>query len=568
MGKKKKYVLGTAAALAGTYAVLDAIAKRQRAQSTYEGQPEEKNPLEGKKVVFVEDDNDPENADGVRGHLEAVGTEEVKRSTYDRVVKRGIDKFLAFGGLVMLSPVFLVTSIAIKVEDPGPVFFTQKRVGENKKYFKLHKFRSMKMDTPHDVPTHMLANPDQYITRVGKFIRAHSIDELPQIWDIFVGNMSVIGPRPALWNQDKLTALRDQYDANNIKPGLTGWAQINGRDELELEDKARLDGEYVRNESLAMDAKCFLESLHVFGKDDSIVEGGTGEIAKEKGFAENADNIDYSDKKFSVLMSVYNKENPEFFDQALNSILVKQSLVPNELVLICDGPLTSELDNIIENYQQRFPDIVKVTRLEKNGGLGNALKVGLPLCSYDLVARADSDDICCPNRFEKQIAYMIAHPEVGILSSYIDEFDSDPSNPIDTKKLPVTHKELVKLARFRNPINHMAVMYRKHLILGIGGYRQIQYVEDYDLWIRAIANGIELANIPEVLIHARIGAGMIDRRGSKAYIQSWKSLCDYMLHHKMINHFEYVRNMAAIMGFVSIPGGVRKRIYKLLLRTN
>lgn len=280
MGKKKNCVLGTAAVLAGAYAVLDAIAKRQRAQSTYEDQPAEKNPLEGKKVVFVEDNNDPENADGVRGHLEAVGTEEIKRSTYDRFVKRGIDKVLSFGGLVMLSPVFLVTSIAIKVEDPGPVFFTQKRVGENKKYFKLHKFRSMKMDTPHDVPTHMLANPDQYITRVGKFIRAHSIDELPQIWDIFVGNMSVIGPRPALWNQDKLTALRDQYDANNIKPGLTGWAQINGRDELELEDKARLDGEYVKNESLLMDAKCFLGSLHVFGKDDSIVEGGTGEMEK------------------------------------------------------------------------------------------------------------------------------------------------------------------------------------------------------------------------------------------------------------------------------------------------
>nr|WP_202968632.1 sugar transferase [Kandleria vitulina] len=200
---------------------------------------------------------------------------------YDKYIKRAIYKALAFGGLVVLSPVFLIIALMIKLEDPGPVLFTQKRVGQNKRYFKLHKFRSMRMDTPHDVPTHMLSNPDQYITKVGKFIRAHSLDELPQIWDIFIGNMSVIGPRPGLWNQDKLTALRDQYDANDIKPGLTGWAQINGRDELELEDKAKLDGEYAKNRGPRMDVKCFLGSLHVFGNDESVVEGGTGEMKKK-----------------------------------------------------------------------------------------------------------------------------------------------------------------------------------------------------------------------------------------------------------------------------------------------
>ena len=236
--------------------------------------------MEGKKVIFVEDDNDKENADGVRGHLEIVGIEEIEQNVYDKYIKHALDKILAFGGLVFLSPLFLATALAIKIEDPGPVFFTQKRVGKNKQYFKIHKFRSMRMDTPHDVPTHMLPNPNQYITKVGKFIRAHSIDELPQIWDIFIGNMSVVGPRPALWNQDKLIALRDQYNANNIKPGLTGWAQINGRDELELEEKARLDGEYAKNRSFLMDVKCFLGSIHVFGKDDSVVEGRKSKINK------------------------------------------------------------------------------------------------------------------------------------------------------------------------------------------------------------------------------------------------------------------------------------------------
>ena len=219
----------------------------------YSDKPEQKNPMEGKKVVFVEDINDKENADGVRGHLEAVGESTHVAGIYEKYIKRGIDIILSFGGLVLLSPVMGAIALAIKIEDPGPVFFTQKRLGKNKQYFQLHKFRSMKMDTPHDVPTHMLDNPDQYITKVGKFIRAHSLDELPQIWDIFVGNMSVIGPRPGLWNQDLLTAEREKYGANDVKPGLTGWAQINGRDELEIPDKAKLDGEYVRNMGPVMD---------------------------------------------------------------------------------------------------------------------------------------------------------------------------------------------------------------------------------------------------------------------------------------------------------------------------
>ena len=259
---------------------MTAVGIIKKPSSVYENKPKEKNPMESKKVRFVEDSTDTENADGVRGHLVAIGTTSYRAGVYEKYVKRCFDVVLSFGGLVVLSPILLGLSIAIVVDDPGPVFFTQKRIGKDKQYFKLHKFRSMKMSTPHDKPTHMLENPEQYITRVGKFIRAHSLDELPQIWDIFIGNMSVIGPRPGLWNQDLLTAERDKYGANDIKPGLTGWAQINGRDELEIPEKAKLDGEYTKNMGLKMDIKCFLGSLHVFGKDDSVVEGGTGEMKK------------------------------------------------------------------------------------------------------------------------------------------------------------------------------------------------------------------------------------------------------------------------------------------------
>lgn len=282
--KKIKKIVGIAAAAGGvTFIGLSAIANKKKSDSVYENDPQHKNPLEGRKVVFVEDENDKENADGVKGHLEDIGPSDYQPSFYEKYVKRGMDVVLSFGGLVVLSPLMGAIALAIKAEDPGPVLFTQKRMGQNKKYFKLHKFRSMKMCTPHDVPTHMLDNPDQYITKVGKFIRAHSLDELPQIWDIFIGNMSVIGPRPGLWNQDVLTAERDKYGANDVKPGLTGWAQINGRDELEIPDKAKLDGEYCKNISFKMDAKVFLGSLHVFGKDDSVVEGGTGEMKKTAG---------------------------------------------------------------------------------------------------------------------------------------------------------------------------------------------------------------------------------------------------------------------------------------------
>ena len=301
--KKIKRFMGISVVAIGVAFIgMSILAKKKKSSSVYEDDKEQKNPFEGKKVVLVEDENDKENADGVKGHLEAVGEVDYNPSFYEKHVKRAMDVVLSFGGLVVLSPVFAAIALAIKIEDPGPVLFTQKRVGQNKKYFKLHKFRSMKMSTPHDVPTHQLENPEQYITRVGKFLRAHSLDELPQIWDIFIGNMSVIGPRPGLWNQNLLTAERDKYSANDVKPGLTGWAQINGRDELEIPDKAKLDGEYVRNMGLGMDIKCFLGSVHVFGKDESVVEGGTGEMKKASNQTEKVK------KKILVICQYYKPE--------------------------------------------------------------------------------------------------------------------------------------------------------------------------------------------------------------------------------------------------------------------
>jgi O-antigen biosynthesis protein WbqP len=195
--------------------------------------------------------------------------------------KRIIDIILSLIGLIVLLPIFFILIIAIKLDSRGPVIFKQKRFGIQKSHFNILKFRTMRIDTPQDTPTHLLANSQQYITKMGKFLRKTSLDELPQIWNIFVGQMSIIGPRPALWNQYDLIEERDKYGANDVLPGLTGWAQINGRDELSIEVKAKLDGEYVEKRGFWMDVKCFFATIISVIKSDGVVEGGTGRLGRE-----------------------------------------------------------------------------------------------------------------------------------------------------------------------------------------------------------------------------------------------------------------------------------------------
>lgn len=211
---------------------------------------------------------------------------------YKHVIKRLIDLVLSSIAIIVLAIPMLIIAVAIKIDDPGPVLFKQLRVGKKKNgeitYFKIWKFRSMKMSTPHDIPTHLLENPEQYITRVGRFIRKTSLDELPQIYQVFSSKLSVVGPRPALWSQEDLIAEREKYGANDIKPGITGWAQINGRDELEIDVKAKFDGEYTaalnagKFRGFAMDVKCFFGTIVKVLKSDGVVEGGTGEMKKQE----------------------------------------------------------------------------------------------------------------------------------------------------------------------------------------------------------------------------------------------------------------------------------------------
>lgn len=212
-----------------------------------------------------------------------------------KFIKRLADLICSLVGMILLSPLIIAVVIAIKLDSKGPVMFKQKRIGINKKTFNILKFRTMRIDTPKDTPTHLLDNPEQWITRVGRFLRKTSLDELPQILNIIKGDMSIVGPRPALWNQDDLIAERDKYGANDIRPGLTGWAQINGRDELPIEIKAKLDGEYVEKRGLIMDIKCFFGTFIAVFRSKGVVEGGTGSLTIKESSRQQ-----YNDRKVDI----------------------------------------------------------------------------------------------------------------------------------------------------------------------------------------------------------------------------------------------------------------------------
>ena len=570
----------TGLALGATYLVMRHIAKKQYPKSVYADKPEEQNPVEGKKVVFVEDINDPVNADGKQGHLEAVENSTHIPTFYEGYIKRGIDIALSFCGLVVLSPVYAATALAIKIDDPGPVFFKQKRVAQNKGYFELVKFRSMSVNTPKDVPTHMLQNGG--ITKVGAFIRKTSIDELPQLWNIFRGNMSIIGPRPALWNQDYLTAERDKYGANDVKPGLTGLAQISGRDELEIPDKARLDGVYATELSKSsfsgcrMDMKMFFGSIFSVLKHEGIVEGGTGAMAKElaktkqfdSGSTDDFNDFDLNNKKhtYSVLMSVYKNDDPDFLSIALKSIYDDQTVKPDEIVVVFDGPLTDELYAVLNEFQTEKEDVVKYYPQDENHGLGEALRIGSEKCTCDYILRMDSDDISDPHRFERQIAYVETHPEIDVLGTDIAEFNESIDEDMRVRSCPEKHDDIVQMGKKRNPMNHVSVCMKKTALEKCGGYKTLLLLEDYYLWLHMIAADCKLANIHESLVYVRVGNGFDSKRGSKERITGWKTLQDFMLEHEMISKKEAIMNMLYIRAFVNTPPGVKKVLYEKILR--
>lgn len=268
---------------------------------------------------------------------------------------------------------------------------------------------------------------------------------------------------------------------------------------------------------------------------------------------------------FSVLMSVYEKENPDYLRASLESILINQTIIPAEVVLVEDGPLTDGLYTVLEEFKQKF-SFLKSIKLKRNLGLGAALNEGLKHCSFEWVARMDSDDIASSTRFEKQLEFIQHNPDIGVVGGGIEEFLSSLNDIISKKKVPIQHDEIIRMAKRRNPMCHMTVMLKKTSVEKVGGYQSLPYVEDYYLWVRMIASGIKLANLDDILVYARVGNGMFDRRGSREQIVSWKILNRFMIKERMINHTDYLINMISIIGFVYMPSAIKKIIYGKFLR--
>ncbi len=270
--------------------------------------------------------------------------------------------------------------------------------------------------------------------------------------------------------------------------------------------------------------------------------------------------------KFSVLISIYEKENADFFDSALQSVLVNQTVIPDEVVIVKDGKLPSELETVIQKYENEFKNIIKVVGYDENRGLGKALRFGMTYCSHELIARMDSDDVSANDRFEKQLRFMKGNPDVSVVGSYISEFYKEPSDCKFVRKTPQNNSEIKVMLKKRNPMNHMTVMFRKSDIEQVDGYKDLPYLEDYYLWVRLLGNGFKLQNMKEVLVFARTGMNMYKKRGNRKYIAGWKKLQNEMLNMKLINRFDYIINMINIIGFIYTPSIVKESVYKMFLR--
>lgn len=271
------------------------------------------------------------------------------------------------------------------------------------------------------------------------------------------------------------------------------------------------------------------------------------------------------EQNYSVLMSVYKKEKPEYLKQAIES-MINQTVQTNDFVLVCDGPLTPQMDSLIEAVCDQYPELFQIIRLEKNSGLGNALNVGLKKCRHELIARMDSDDISLANRCELQLKRFEEDPELAFCSGDIAEFITDEKEVRNVRHVPTGHQEIRRFAKKRNPMNHVAVMFRRSAVEAAGGYIEIPYFEDYYLWVRMLKKGYKAGNIHQILVNVRIGNGMYRRRGGISYAKNVCTLQKRMLEMHFISYFEFTRNCLVRIGGSIIPVGIRKYMYEKILR--
>ncbi len=494
-----------------------------------------------------------------------------KMNFYEKYVKRALDIICALAAIVCFSPIYLGVAALVRIKLGSPVLFTQDRpglIGKDGKetIFKMYKFRTM---TDERGENGELLPDEVRLTKFGKWLRSTSLDELPEAFNILNGTMSVIGPRPQLV-RDMVFMTPEQRMRHTAKPGLSGLAQVNGRNAITWEDKLNWDLEYIKKINFVQDVNIIINTVKkAFIKQEGIVQENMAtaedfgdyllrtekvdldEYKKkmkkaEKILSGNNTEIEKIDLKkhdsFSVAMSVYKSDNSEFFDRALASIIIEQTVKPDEIVLVVDGPVPEEINSVIAKYEKEY-NIFNTIRLEKNGGLGNALKIAVENAKYELIARMDSDDVSLPTRFEEQLKYFEANPEIDVVGGDITEFIGNENNIVGKRSVPVTNALIKEYMKERCAMNHVSVMYRKNAVQSAGGYQDWFWNEDYYLWIRMWLNDAVFANTGTVLVNVRVGEEMYQRRGGDKYFESEKDLQNYMLRHNMITKTIYWKNI-------------------------
>lgn len=514
---------------------------------------------------------------------------------YEEHIKRGVDIVCATGAIIVFSPLYVSIALLVKLKLGSPVLFTQDRPGiigpdGKETVFKMYKFRTM---TDERDEYGELLPDEKRLTKFGKWLRKTSLDELPEAFNILNGTMSVIGPRPQLV-RDMVFMSKEQRQRHTAKPGLSGLAQVNGRNSISWEDKFIWDLKYINKVGLMEDLSIILNTIKkAFIKQEGITQDDmataedygdyllrtnkiSNQVYKEcqtlaKQIVDNkkteikAANVEYP--PFSVAMSVYKNDNPTFFERALQSITVEQTIMPNEIVLVVDGPVPKEIDNVISTFESKYT-FFNVIRLPNNGGLGNALKIAVEKSKNQLVARMDSDDVSLPDRFEQQLRYFCEEPILDVVGGDITEFIDKEDNIVGKRVVPKSNSEIRNYMKYRCAMNHVSVMYKKDAILDVGGYKDWFWNEDYFLWIRMWLNNAVFANTGTTLVNVRVGDEMYQRRGGRRYFNSEKALQDYMLSNGMISKNIYYRNVVkrAIVQLM-LPNNIRGLVFRKLARS-
>lgn len=515
---------------------------------------------------------------------------------YEKYIKRIMDIICALAAIICFSWLYIFVAILVKVKLGSPVLFTQERpglVGEDGKetIFKMYKFRTMTDE--RDENGELL--PDEVrLTRFGKWLRSTSLDELPEAFNILNGTMSVIGPRPQLI-RDMTFMTKEQRMRHTAKPGLSGLAQVSGRNAITWEDKINWDLQYIQKISLIEDIRIIFKTIEkAFIKREGITDNdmATAEdlgdyLLKMGKVSENqykqnqkrAKDILYNNKKmesvdelkavakeanngkYSVLMSLYKKENPDYLRLALDSML-NQTIVPDEIILVEDGTLTDELYIVLDEYDEHLHRV----KNEINLGLGLALNVGLKECRNELVARMDTDDCSKPDRCEKQLQRFADKPYLAIVGSHIDEFVGNINNVISQRRVPTTSEEIFEFAKRRSAFNHPTVMYRKSKVLAQGGYADLKRNQDVDLFGRMLFSGEKAENIDEALLWFRSSDELARRR--KSWQNTWSYIATiYKFWEIGYSSFEdFLLVAIAQMGMYLMPVKIQNYIYKKFLR--